>query len=259
MEAQKEPSYWAAGWSAFAGIMLIMLGLFHAIAGLSEVIDPDAYVVSEDYVFKLSSDAWGWIHLLGGIIVFFAGFAIFRGAVWGRTVGVIIALVSAFAAFSWLPYRAGVGDRDHRDRHRRDLGADGARSRRHRLNQRSNGSEAGGPLRRASCVPAHAEHGASMVTDASLTRQDAPRRLLETASAHRARAFELTVAWQGGEPTMMGLDIFRRSVELAEKHRMLYQPVALPRRYMSWAAASVVSGVRSVAPQKLQVDPAAAT
>ena len=30
MEAQKEPSYWAAGWSAFAGIMLIMLGLFHA-------------------------------------------------------------------------------------------------------------------------------------------------------------------------------------------------------------------------------------
>jgi len=104
MEAQREPSYWAAGWSAFAGIMLIMLGLFHAIAGLSEVIDPDAYVVSQDYVFKLSSSAWGWIHLLGGIIVFFAGFAIFRGAVWGRTVGVIIALVSAFAAFAWLPY-----------------------------------------------------------------------------------------------------------------------------------------------------------
>jgi len=68
------------------------------------VIDPDAYVVSNDYVFKLSSDAWGWIHLIGGIIVFFAGFAIFRGAVWGRTVGVIIALVSATAAFAWLPF-----------------------------------------------------------------------------------------------------------------------------------------------------------
>ena len=61
MEAQKEPSYWAAGWSAFAGIMLIMLGLFHAISGLAEVVDPDAYLVgvSNDYVFKLSSDAWG--------------------------------------------------------------------------------------------------------------------------------------------------------------------------------------------------------
>lgn len=29
----------------------------------------------------------------------------------------------------------------------------------------------------------------------------------------------VTVAWQGGEPTMMGLDFFRRSVELVEKHR----------------------------------------
>jgi uncharacterized protein len=35
--------------------------------------------------------------------------------------------------------------------------------------------------------------------------------------AHRTP--EVTVAWQGGEPTMMGLDFFRRAVELAEKHR----------------------------------------
>jgi hypothetical protein len=106
MESQREPSYWAAGWATFAGLMLIMLGIFHAISGLAEVIDPDAYVVgvSDDYVFRLSSDAWGWIHLIGGIIVFFAGFAVFRGAVWGRTVGVIIALVSAAAAFAWLPF-----------------------------------------------------------------------------------------------------------------------------------------------------------
>src|SRR3990172_2023936 len=30
---------------------------------------------------------------------------------------------------------------------------------------------------------------------------------------------ELTIAWQGGEPTMMGLDFFRRSVELAQRHQ----------------------------------------
>lgn len=38
------------------------------------------------------------------------------------------------------------------------------------------------------------------------------RQLIE---AH-ARSPEVVVAWQGGEPTMMGLDFFRRSVELAE-------------------------------------------
>ena len=29
----------------------------------------------------------------------------------------------------------------------------------------------------------------------------------------------MIIAWQGGEPTLMGLDFFRRSVELVEKHR----------------------------------------
>ena len=32
-------------------------------------------------------------------------------------------------------------------------------------------------------------------------------------------------AWQGGEPTMMGVDFFRRSVELAEKYRMPHQRI----------------------------------
>ncbi|RPH88779.1 MAG: radical SAM protein, partial [Desulfobacteraceae bacterium] len=30
---------------------------------------------------------------------------------------------------------------------------------------------------------------------------------------------QVTVAWQGGEPTLMGLDFFRRSLELQEKYR----------------------------------------
>ena len=40
------------------------------------------------------------------------------------------------------------------------------------------------------------------------------RQLIESHS----RAPEVVVAWQGGKPTLMGLDFFRRSVELAESH-----------------------------------------
>ena len=40
------------------------------------------------------------------------------------------------------------------------------------------------------------------------------RQLIE---AH-ARVPEVQIAWQGGEPTLMGLDFFRRSVELAERY-----------------------------------------
>ncbi len=37
---------------------------------------------------------------------------------------------------------------------------------------------------------------------------------------------EVAVAWQGGEPTLMGLDFFRRSVELVEQYRRPAQRVA---------------------------------
>ena len=53
---------------------------------------------------KFDVTAWGWIHLIAGIVVLLAGFALFSGAVWARTVGVILALVSAIANFAWLPY-----------------------------------------------------------------------------------------------------------------------------------------------------------
>ena len=102
--SEREPSMWAAGWATFAGLMMIMLGVFHAIAGLSEIANSDSYVVTQEYVFKFNSTTWGWIHLILGIVVFFAGFGVFRGAVWARTVGVILAILSAAAAFAWLPY-----------------------------------------------------------------------------------------------------------------------------------------------------------
>lgn len=47
------------------------------------------------------------------------------------------------------------------------------------------------------------------------------RQLLES---HRIP--EVTIAWQGGEPTLMGLDFFKRSVELAEKYKKLGQRIS---------------------------------
>src|SRR5262245_59407328 len=101
---EPEVSGWAAGWITFAGIALIMVGVFHVIAGLSEIMDSDSFILTQGYAFKFNATTWGWIHLIGGIIVVFAGFGVFRAAVWARTVGVIVALISAIANFAWLLY-----------------------------------------------------------------------------------------------------------------------------------------------------------
>jgi uncharacterized protein len=39
------------------------------------------------------------------------------------------------------------------------------------------------------------------------------RQTLEARQAHQA-----TIAWQGGEPTLMGLDFFRRSIKVEKKY-----------------------------------------
>jgi hypothetical protein len=102
--SQREPSAWAVGWTWFAGFMMIMIGCWHAIAGLTALFKDTFFVGVRDYVVKFDVTTWGWIHLIMGIVVLLAGFAVFTGAVWARTIGVILAVISAIAAFGWLPW-----------------------------------------------------------------------------------------------------------------------------------------------------------
>jgi hypothetical protein len=93
-----------AGWAAFAAFMMILIGGFHAIQGFAAILKDDFYAVTPNYVFEFDVTTWGWIHLIVGVIVVIAGFAIFSGAAWARTIGVIMAFISAIANFAWLPY-----------------------------------------------------------------------------------------------------------------------------------------------------------
>ena len=94
----------AVGFTFFAAVMMIMIGMFHAIAGLAAIIHDAFYTTPSEYLFNWNPSTWGWIHLIVGIVVLLAGFGLFTGAVWARTVGVIIALISAVVSFAWLPY-----------------------------------------------------------------------------------------------------------------------------------------------------------
>ncbi|MGA8047358.1 MAG: hypothetical protein WCA30_13940 [Dermatophilaceae bacterium] len=94
----------AMGVTVFAGLLMIMTGVFHVIQGLVALFNDEFYVVGSEYVFQFDVTAWGWIHLGLGLLVGFAGVALFRGAVWARTVAVIMACLSIVASFAWLPY-----------------------------------------------------------------------------------------------------------------------------------------------------------
>jgi hypothetical protein len=99
-----EPSGVAVGFTAFAAFLMILVGVFHIVWGIAAIAEDEFFVVSPNYVFNLDVTGWGWVHLLAGIVVLLAGAALFKGAVWARTVAVIVVGVSAIGNFMTVPY-----------------------------------------------------------------------------------------------------------------------------------------------------------
>ena len=103
-ETESNYSSWAVGWAGFAGVMLIMIGVFDVIQGLVALFNDEFYVVGQEWVFEFDITAWGWIQLILGVILIASGIGLFSGNVAARTIGVIIAGLAAIVNFAWLPY-----------------------------------------------------------------------------------------------------------------------------------------------------------
>jgi hypothetical protein len=102
--ADRETSGTAVGFILFAAIMMIMVGVFQAIQGLVGIFENEFYVATRNYLFQFDATTWGWIHLLVGLLVAFAGWGLLSGRTWARVVGITVVLLSALANFLWLPY-----------------------------------------------------------------------------------------------------------------------------------------------------------
>jgi hypothetical protein len=101
--SEREPSPGAAGWISFAGIVMIIAGGFSMLQGLAWLINSDNFV-GKDQVFSANATTWGWVQLIVGAIVFFAGFGVFSGNVLARTVGVIAVLANLATTFVSLTF-----------------------------------------------------------------------------------------------------------------------------------------------------------
>jgi len=100
----EETSGWATGFILFAAMMMIMAGLFQALAGLVAIFENEFYVATRNYLFQFDATTWGWIHLIVGVIVALAGWGLLAGRTWARVVGITLAVVSAIANFLFIPY-----------------------------------------------------------------------------------------------------------------------------------------------------------
>jgi hypothetical protein len=97
-------SGWAIGGISFAATMLLLIGVFQALDGLAAILNDSFFVVTKNYTFDLDVTAWGWIHLILGILLVFAGWGVFTGKTWAGIAGITLAVLSAIANFFFIPY-----------------------------------------------------------------------------------------------------------------------------------------------------------
>ena len=97
-------SPWATGLAVFAGAMMMVLGAFQALQGTVALVNDSFFVVGVNYTYEFDVTAWGWIHLLLGVVVAAAGVGVISGQTWARVVAIVLVSLSMIANFLWLPY-----------------------------------------------------------------------------------------------------------------------------------------------------------
>jgi hypothetical protein len=97
-----DPTGWT-GWVVFAAFMMFLVGSFQAIQGLVALFDDGFYAVRPNgLVVNVNYNVWGTAHLLLGVVLMLAGAGVLTGNILARTVGVIVAALSALANMAFI-------------------------------------------------------------------------------------------------------------------------------------------------------------
>lgn len=97
------------GWKLFAGIMVILVGVFNVIDGLRAITNASqitSHFPNGQVQLPLTDNlkTWGWVVLIIGAVMILAGFLIFSGNMFGRIVGVTIASLNAIVQLAYLDH-----------------------------------------------------------------------------------------------------------------------------------------------------------
>lgn len=79
-----------------------IISIFEGIAGIAE---DEVYTRVGNYVFSWDLTAWGWVHLILGILVGITGWGILKNMEWARYTGVALASLNIIVQFLFLPYQ----------------------------------------------------------------------------------------------------------------------------------------------------------
>jgi hypothetical protein len=109
-QRQADPAATAAseswsGWVRFGGIVMVVTGVFSVLEGFLALAAPTTYVTIDGAVLAIDLVAWGWLHLVLGVLVLATGVALLGRDVpgWARALGIGLVTVNMIVQLAWLP------------------------------------------------------------------------------------------------------------------------------------------------------------
>ena len=96
------PSRGWAGWVAFAGTMLALIGFFDILQGLTALFNDEYFAVRGGELLVLDFTAWGWITLIWGAVLIAAGLSLLAGRGWARWFAILAVFVNTIAQIAFL-------------------------------------------------------------------------------------------------------------------------------------------------------------
>ncbi|GAA4799673.1 hypothetical protein GCM10023200_40680 [Actinomycetospora chlora] len=92
------------GWVRFGGVMMTIIGGFAVIEGLLAIFSPTYVTLTGAGVLLFDLTAWGWVHLILGILVLATGLALVGSAPgWARGLGIFLVAINTIVQFAFLP------------------------------------------------------------------------------------------------------------------------------------------------------------
>jgi hypothetical protein len=102
--ASRSSSPWAVGATVFAGVLLVCNGVISILEGITGIAKDDVLVSTPRYVYRFDLTTWGWLHLAIGVVLVIVGIGVLRNQGWARWTGILLAGVSLFTQFMFLPH-----------------------------------------------------------------------------------------------------------------------------------------------------------
>ncbi|GAA4897209.1 DUF7144 family membrane protein [Actinomycetospora straminea] len=101
--APRDSGAWT-GWVRFGGVVMTIIGGFAIIEGFFALFSPTYVTLTGEGVLAFDLTAWGWLHLLLGVLVLATGLALVGSAPgWARGTAIVLLALNTIVQLAYMP------------------------------------------------------------------------------------------------------------------------------------------------------------